>query len=509
MKLGLAQSVGLIGMDATVVDVEAVVGGGLPRTVIVGLPDAALHEAGDRCRAALTQAGFTWPDQRVTINLSPASLPKAGTHFDIAIAAAVLTAATLLPAGRLQGTVFLGELGLNARVRSVRGVLPAVLAAANAGFTRAVVPAAHVHEASLVEGIEVVGVNTLHDVATWLRGGEVPLPAPEPAETVEEHQWDLVDVAGQLEARWAIEVAAAGRHHVFLTGPPGVGKTLLAERLPGILPELSPSEALEVAAIRSVSGLALGTQLSHRAPFSAPHHSASVAAMVGGGARIAQPGAISLAHRGILFLDEAPEFSPRALDALRTPLESGRVELARSLASTSYPARFQLVLAANPCPCGHAGQAGVHCECTPMAVRRYGARLSGPILDRVDIIAPLRPMTKSYLRAAGSTGEPSAAVAARVAEARERQRVRLEPVGCRTNAEVPGSVLRTSLPRPEGVDLLEATMTRGLLSLRGLDKVLRLAWTIADLNGADRPRLDHVRAAIALRRGEDQAGVAS
>ena len=502
MKLGLAHSVGLVGMEATVVDVETVVGGGLPRTVIVGLPDAALHEARDRCRAALTQAGFTWPDQLVTINLSPASLPKAGTHYDLAIAGAVLAAAQAVPVERLADCVLLGELGLNARVRPVRGVLPAVLAAAQAGFARAVVPAAQVAEACLVEGIDVIGVGSLAEFAAWARDGKVPAVPPCVDEPIREHRLDLADVAGQLEARWAVEVAAAGRHHLFLTGPPGVGKTLLAERLPGILPELTISEALEVAAIRSVSGLALGARLSRHAPFSSPHHSASVAAMVGGGARIAQPGAISLAHRGVPFLDEAPEFSPRALDALRTPLESGRVELARSLALTRYPARFQLVLAANPCPCGRAGEATGQCECTPMAVRRYAARLSGPILDRIDIVQPLRPMTKSYLRAAGPTGEPSVAVARRVAEARHRQLTRLSPLGFRTNAEVPGAVLRTTLPRPEGIDVLEATMARGLLSLRGLDKVVRLAWTIADLSGAERPRVDHIRAAIALRRGE-------
>lgn len=511
MKLGRARSVGLVGMEASVVDVEAVVGGGLPRTVIVGLPDAALHEARDRCRAALGQAGFGWPDHLVTINLSPASLPKAGTHYDLAIAGAVLEAAGAVPRDRLGGCILLGELGLDAAVRPVRGVLPSVLAAREAGFDRVVVPAAQLPEAGLVEGIAVVGVTGLAELVSWLRGQDIGPAAPEAtaADPPDAGRLDLADVAGQLEARWALEVAAAGRHHLFLTGPPGVGKTLLAERLPGILPALSTTEALEVAAIRSVAGLSLSGRLSRRAPYSAPHHSASVAAMVGGGARIAQPGAISLAHRGVLFLDEAPEFSPRALDALRTPLESGRVELARALAQTSYPARFQLVMAANPCPCGRAGVRGSSCECTPMAVRRYAGRLSGPILDRIDIVQPLRPMTRFYLRAAGETGEPSRAVAERVAAARERQSHRLERLGVRCNAEVPGSALRTRLPRPDGIDLLESSMARGLLSLRGLDKVLRLAWTVADLAGSDRPSVEHVRTAIALRRGEDAGAVAS
>ncbi len=510
MKLGRARCVGLVGMAATVVEVECVVGGGLPRTVIVGLPDAALNEARDRCRAALAQAGFGWPDHLVTINLSPASLPKAGTHYDLAIAAAVLQAAGAVPSSRLGACVLLGELGLDASVRPVRGVLPAVLAAAEAGYEAVVVPAAQFPEARLVEGIAVVGVASLAEMVAWLRGAEAAvLPSQPPPGASERSRLDLTDVAGQLEARWALEVAAAGRHHLFLTGPPGVGKTLLAERLPGILPPLTTAEALEVSAIRSIAGLPVEGRLPRRAPFSAPHHSASVAAMVGGGPRIALPGAISLAHRGVLFLDEAPEFSPRALDALRTPLESGRVELARALAQTSYPARFQLVLAANPCPCGHAGQRGGACECTPMAVRRYASRLSGPILDRIDIVQPLRPMTRSYLRAAGSTGEPSAAVAERVAAARDRQTRRLASLGCSTNAEVPGAVLRTGLPRPDGVDLLEQAMARGQLSLRGLDKVVRLAWTIADLAGADHPGRDHVRTAVALRRGDDTEVVAS
>lgn len=509
MKLGRARSIGLIGMAATVVDVEAVVGGGLPRTVIVGLPDAALNEARDRCRAALAQAGFGWPDHLVTINLSPASLPKAGTHYDLSIAAAVLSAAGTVPPGRLAECVLLGELGLDASVRAVRGVLPGVLAAASAGFEHVAVPSAQLAEASLVDGIEVIGVDSLAGLVAWLRGGQRPvLPAPDGPQAKEPGQADLVDVAGQLEARWALEVAAAGRHHLFLTGPPGVGKTLLAERLPSILPALSKAEALEVAAIRSVAGLPVAPRLRRCAPFSAPHHSASVAAMVGGGPRIALPGAISLAHRGVLFLDEAPEFSPRVLDALRTPLESGRVELARALAQTSYPARFQLVLAANPCPCGRAGERGAACECTPMAVRRYASRLSGPILDRIDIVQPLRPMTRSYLRAAGSTGEPSAAVAQRVAQARERQAHRLASIGHLTNAELPGAALRTELPRPDGVDVLEQAMSRGLLSLRGLDKVLRLAWTVADLAGAARPSRDHVRTAVALRRGDDTEVIA-
>ncbi|MBK8463128.1 MAG: YifB family Mg chelatase-like AAA ATPase [Nigerium sp.] len=507
MRLGRARSVGLIGLEATLVDVEVSVGGGLPRTVLVGLPDAALHEARDRCRAAVASAGFGWPEHLVTINLSPASLPKAGTHFDVAIIAAVLAANGAVPSGLLADSVLLGEVGLDGGVRPVRGVLPAVLAAVREGIGHAIVPAQQVREARLVDGARVHGIASLADLAAVLAGQSIPEAATVQPPVRRERVADLIDVAGQLEARWALEVAAAGAHHVHFLGPPGVGKTLLAERLPGILPDLSTADALEVAAIRSLVGLPDVGELPRRPPYAAPHHSASVASITGGGSQIARPGAISLAHRGVLFLDEAPEFSPRALEALRTPLELGRIELARARALTSYPARFQLVLASNPCPCGQAGTPGGVCTCPPMAVRRYAARLSGPILDRIDIAQRLRPMTRAYLRAAGSAGEPSAAIAGRVVEARRRQVHRLREWGWSTNAEVPGPVLRRKLPPPEGVELLDEAVSRGQLSARGVDKVVRLAWSIADLAGAARPRPSDVRTALAMRRGDDAVEV--
>ncbi|MFT3877734.1 MAG: YifB family Mg chelatase-like AAA ATPase [Propioniciclava sp.] len=487
MRLGCARSVGLLGMEAALIDVEVSVGGGLPRTVIVGLPDTSLYEARDRCRAACASAGFGWPEHLVTINLSPASLPKAGTHFDLAIVAAVLAAQGKVPAEGLQDTVLVGEVGLDGGVRAVRGVLPAVLAAAREGVGQAIVPVAQVGEARLVDGVTVRGVGSLADLAAVLAGEEVPEPEQPARVATIERVPDLADVAGQLEARWALEVAAVGGHHLYLHGPPGVGKTLLAERLPGILPDLTAPQALEVAAIRSLCGLGSSGALPRRPPFAAPHHSASMPALTGGGPRVAQPGAISLAHRGVLFLDEAPEFSPRALEALRTPLESGVIELARSRAITRFPARFQLILAANPCPCGQSGTPGGACTCPPMAIRRYAARLSGPILDRVDIVQRLRPMTQSYLRAVGSVGEATAPVAARVREARERQARRLGEWGWTTNAEVPGRLLRTKLPLPDGVDLLDQAVARGQISARGVDKVLRLSWSIADLAGQAAP----------------------
>lgn len=509
MRLGRARSVGLVGLDATLVDVEVSVGGGLPRTVIVGLPDAALNEARARCRAAISSSAFEWPQHLITINLSPASLPKAGTHFDLSIVAAILAANGSVPQGRLDEAVLLGEVGLDGAVRSARGVLPAVIEAAGAGVERVIVPMGQVREARLVEGIVVHGVGSVRDLAALLRGEEVPERLPEVAPIeLAGREPDLADVAGQEEARWAIEIAAAGAHHLYLKGPPGVGKTLLAERLPSILPELAPGEALEVAAIRSLSGLYVGGGLPVRPPYAAPHHSASMAALAGGGSSIARPGAVSLAHRGVLFLDEVAEFSPRALEALRVPLESGHIELARARAVTRYPARFQLVLAANPCPCGYYGLRGMTCTCPPLVVRRYRDRVSGPILDRIDIQHTLKQMSQSYLRkAARVAAESSAAVLERVAAARDRQAHRLMPLGFRTNAEVPGPVLRQELPAPQGIALIDHAVTRGLLSARGVDKVMRIAWTVADLAGVGLPRRQDVQTALAMRRGDEVAEV--
>ncbi|HVK45880.1 MAG TPA: YifB family Mg chelatase-like AAA ATPase [Micropruina sp.] len=503
MSTARAFSVALVGVEGAIVEVEAAIGGGLPRMVIVGLADAALGEARERCRAAVHSQGLGWPAQLVTVNLSPATLPKAGSHFDLAIVTSVCAAAQRFDAAVLEHMVLLGELGLDGRVRPVRGLLPALLAAVSAGFTTAVVPADQVGEAHLVDGLTVWGVRDLLDLVAVLTGNppaQLDPVATEPAEPLPDAK-NLIDVAGQLEAKWALEVAAAGRHHLFLHGPPGVGKTLLAERLPGILPDLDQSESMEVSAIHSLVGLPLDGLL-RRPPYADPHHSASLASIVGGGARMAMPGSISRAHRGVLFLDEAPEFPPRTLEALRVPLESGRVVLGRAMVHAVYPASFQLVLAANPCPCGNAGTRGGECRCAPMAVRRYAERISGPILDRVDIHQHLTPMSRTYLKAAQTSGEESAVVAARVAEARGRQLHRLSPNGWRTNGEVPGPALRRLLPLPRGIDLLDEAVSRGRLSARGVDKVIRLSWTIADLAGLDRPNRDQLHIALAMRRGE-------
>lgn len=498
-----AWSVALIGLEGKLVEIEAAIGGGLPRTVVVGLPDASLNEAKERCKAAVTSARLVWPAQLVTFNLTPATLPKSGSHYDLGMAAAVLAASGQVPLDRLQKTLLMGELGLDGRVRGVRGVLPGLLAGVKAGFERAIVPASQVGEAMLVAGLTVWGVSTVGDLVGLLRDGvvcDVPVEAP-PVQSAP-HKLDLADVIGQPEAKWALEVAAAGRHHLYLHGAPGVGKTMLAARLPTLLPDLTPDEAVEVSAVYSLAGLDLSSGLVLRPPFADPHHSASLVSLVGGGARLIRPGAISLAHRGVLFLDEAPEFGPRALEALRTPLESGWVTIARAAAEARYPARFQLVLAANPCPCGHAGTPGADCQCAPMAVRRYSERLSGPILDRIDIRQRLNPIRKSLLAVAAAHAEGSGVIAGRVAEARERQRRRLAGSGWLTNGEVSGSYLRRKLPVPEGVELLDDAMQRGRLSARGVDKVVRVAWTLADLAGSERVGKDQIHAALAMRQGQ-------
>lgn len=507
MGLARAWSVALVGLEGRMVEVEAHIGNGLPRTVLVGLPDTSLYEARDRCRAAMASSGPGWPSDPITINLSPATLPKAGSHYDLAILAAVGAASGACDPERLAGCALLGEVGLDGRIRPVRGLLPAVLAASQAGLSRVIVPAGQQGEASLVTGVGVIGVTDLPDLFEVLRGGPGTAPAAtapttssSPAPIAEP---DLRDVVGQYEARWAVEVAAAGRHHLYLHGPPGVGKTLLAERLPGLLPDLSAAEALEVSAVHSLAGDLPGGELLYRPPYADPHHSTTMAAMVGGGARVPVPGAVSRAHRGILFLDEAPEFSPRVLEALRTPLESGRIVLGRAAATAVYPARIQLVLAANPCPCGQAGTVGGACSCPPTAIRRYAERISGPILDRIDIHQHLRPIRKSFLAAAVSEPEESAVVASRVQAARDRQTHRLAGTQWQTNGEVPGPYLRRELPLPDGIEVLDQAVSRGRLSARGVDKVLRVAWTIADLAGTSRPDMEHLRTALALRRGED------
>jgi magnesium chelatase family protein len=505
---GLARgwSVALAGLTGRVVSVEADIGAGLPGFGLIGLPDTALSEARVRVQAAVANSEEQWPKQKITVSLSPADLHKRGAGFDLVLALVVLAAAGSVPAECLADAVVLGELGLNGAVHGLRGVLPAIAAARRHGLRRAIVPTANLAEAGLVEGIEVVGVATLRQALAFLRGepDAVSSAVPATAAPVLPAVPDLRDVRGQREARWALEVAAAGGHHVFLHGAPGTGKTMLAERLPGLLPALSPAQALEVTEIHSVAGtLPADVPLITAPPFRAPHHSATQASIVGGGAGEVRPGACSLAHRGILFLDEATEFRGGVLDALREPLESGQVVIARSGVTAVFPARFLLVLAANPCACGRSGDTprSAACTCTSVTRRRYLGRLSRPLLDRIDLQVTVdRPTSVQLLD--GPEGESTAAVAQRVLAARDRAAHRLLGTPWACNGQVPTRLLRTGMRIDfAATRVVERALERGTLSARGLDRVFRIAWTLADLAGRERPGVDEVGGALALRIG--------
>ncbi|NNN33042.1 ATP-binding protein [Streptomyces sp. S3(2020)] len=521
-------SVALVGVEGVVVEVQADLEPGVAAFTLVGLPDKSLTESKDRVRAAVVNSGVGWPQKKLTVGLSPASVPKAGSGFDLAIACAVLGASERIDPRVLADIVMIGELGLDGRVRPVRGILPAVLAAADAGYEQVVVPECAAAEASLVPGVSVLGVRSLRQLIAIL--ADEPVPDEEPDDpgrpdplmaglrvpgtgaatgmhslgaAQQDHGHDLADVVGQLSARTAVEVSAAGGHHLFLEGPPGAGKTMLAERLPAVLPRLTRQESLEVTAVHSVAGLLPpGKPMIDVPPYCAPHHSATMQALVGGGPSIARPGAVSLSHRGVLFLDETPEFSSQALDALRQPLEAGHVVIARSAGVVRFPAKFQMVLAANPCPCGRFSQTDDFCECPPAAIRRYQARLSGPLLDRVDLRVEVDRVTRAQLTERGARGESTAVVADRVRAARERAAARLVGTPWRTNSEVPGRELRSRWHAvPGAMDEAERNLERGVLTARGLDRVLRVAWTVADLLGHDRPDATDVALALQLRTG--------
>jgi magnesium chelatase family protein len=511
--MAIAQTLGvaLAGLAGQVVEVQADLSAGLPGLTFTGLPDTSVLEARDRIRAAVLNSGAEWPNRRITLALLPADVRKIGSRFDLAMAVAVLAAAGRIRVDAVADVLWLAELGLDGRLRPVRGVLPAVIAARQAGVRRVVVSSANAAEATLVDAVDIRAADDLAQVLAWLQGAGPPLPAAEPGVPELDrpgHSVDLADVAGQGTAKRALEVAAAGGHHVYLVGVPGAGKSMLAERLPGLLPALDDDVALEATAVQSVAG-ALGRrgQLVRRAPFQAPHHTATAAALVGGGSGIASPGAISLAHGGVLFLDEAPEFAPAVLEALRQPLEKGRITLHRSGGAACYPARFLLVLAANPCPCGQSARL---CACPPAARRRYQHRLSGPLLDRVDLRIAIEPVPHAELVDDVDGRENSATVAARVSAARAAAAARWAADGWRLNGAVPGAVLRRRpwrLPRA-ALHEVEAYVDRGQLSARGYDRVLRMAWTVSDLCGHATPDAGDVAEAMFFRLGRAESWAA-
>jgi magnesium chelatase family protein len=494
--LAVTHGVALVGLDARPVRIECAVGAGLPGLRLTGLPDAAIREAGDRVRTAFQRQRLAWPQERVVVNLAPADLPKAGTGFDLPLAIAVLAATRQVPVEALRGTWAVGELGLDGGVRAVPGLLPAAVGARDAGAHRLLVAPRAAPEAALAAGLEVLPVADLADVVALLRGDR-PVDAAAPAAaTTERSVDDLRDVRGQLIARRAIELAAAGGHHLLLAGPPGCGKSMLARRLHGLLPTLRPEEALEVAAVHSLAGeRAPDDPLSLTPPFREPHHSVSAAGLIGGGSGVPRPGELALAHRGVLLLDELLETPRFVLDALRQPLERGEVRLTRSRASVRYPSAVLLVAATNPCPCGHLGSPTRSCRCRPDRIERYRARLSGPLLDRIDLQVEVRPVTREEL-AGPPDGEDTATVAGRVEAARAAAAERWQ--GPSLNRDVPPTVLRRTCRARAVRSLARAADALGL-SARAFDRSLRVARTAADLSGHPDVDVEHVEEALAYR----------
>ncbi len=496
------RTVAFLGIDALDVEAQVTIAAGLPAFIVVGLPDKAVAESRERVRAALTSMGLALPARRIIVNLAPADLVKEGSHFDLPIALGLLAAMEVLPADEIENYVALGELALDGSLLPVAGVLPAAVGALARGHGL-ICPAASGGEAAWAGGLEILAAPSLIAIINHFKGTQLLSP-PEPrVATTSDAVLDLKDIKGQETAKRALEVAAAGNHNLLMIGPPGAGKSMLAARLPGILPPLDPGEALEVSMIHSVAGLLRDGELIRQRPFRDPHHSASLAAMVGGGLR-ARPGELSLAHLGVLFLDELPELQRATLEALRQPMETGRAVVARANAHVTYPARVQLIAAMNPCRCGHLDDPALGCGRAPKCAQDYQAKISGPLFDRIDLHIDV-PAVKASDLALPPPAEGSAEVAARIAAARERQRARFARLPpdrrIRTNAEADGTLLdEIAAPEPEGKKLLTEAADRLHLSARGYHRVLRVARTLADLDASDTLRRIHIAEALSYRR---------
>jgi len=517
MPVATAHTVSLHGAVGHLIDVQTDVSPGQVGVTMVGRADTMINEARDRCRMAIVNSHLDWPaTRRITILLSPADLLKRGTHFDLAVAVSILAAAGAVPGGALAATAFIGELTLDGNLRSVTGVLPMVLAAAERGIRAVFVPEPQAAEASMVPDMSVIGVRSLAQVVAVLRDEEVPDAEPvAPLSGARLLAWrgqerldelDFADLLGVDDARYAVEVAAAGGHHLLLSGPKGSGKTSLAERIPGLLPDLAADESLELSAISSLAGtLDPAAGMLTRPPFSAPHHDASKASIVGGGSGAVQPGEVSRAHAGVLFLDEFPLFRSDVIEALRQPLESGDITVARRDESVTLPARGMVVLACNPCPCGDfSGDVRLNrCTCREVQRRDYRNKVTGPVADRVDIVRHLPPLRRHDATADFERPESTASVGRRVAAARARQAERYDGESWRLNGHAPGPVLRERWPLTKaGQQAVDDRLYDGALSRRGATRVHRLAWTVADLRRLDGPGLDEVETALRLRTGE-------